>query len=425
MKIHKNHSFQNWAQNIHLEIPYLYQPENTTELIEIIHKHQKIRFLGSGHSWNNLWNETEALIDFTHLTFEPIIHSETLEVEIPGGMKLWQINEFLDSKNLALQNLGSIDQQSIAGAISTGTHGTGLKFSCLASQCNEFTFLDGKGNLHNINKNHPHFFALLVSFGTLGMILKLKIQVVPSYQIQENTFTCKWENAIENFETWIYEYDHLKLWWLPPASDAVVYAMKRTQCPIQEPNIQNFWREKVLSVWFYRLFVKIGNLYPQLRPRINQFLTSQMRKPYQRTNKSYKIFKVAEPPVHRETEWAFPLWNYKNILTDYFQRYSDNRFTFNFIQEIRISQSDNFWLSPSYERDSLWLGIYNHWDSQWTNLLNDFQSFALQYHGRPHWGKEFNPTNFNFSKAYPKLNDFLDLKKIYDPENKFHNLLKS
>ncbi len=425
MKIHKKHRFQNWAQNIHLEIPYLYQPENFEEAIEIIHNHKKVRLVGSGHSWNNLWNETEALIDFSHLTFEPVIHPEILEVEIPAGMKLWQINEFLDSKNLALQNLGSIDQQSIAGAISTGTHGTGLKFSCLASQCTEFTFLDGKGNIHNIYRENPHFYGLLVSFGTLGMILKLKIQVVPSYQIQENTFTCKWENAIENFETWISEYDHFKLWWLPPASELVVYAMKRTQNPIQESNIQNFWREKVLSVWFYRLFVKIGNVYPKLRPRINQFLTSQMSKPYQRTNKSYKIFKVPEPPKHRETEWAFPLWNYKKILTNYFQRYSNTHFTFNFIQEIRISKSDNFWLSPSYERDSLWLGIYNHWDSQWYELLNDFQSFALEYQGRPHWGKEFDTSNFDINQAYPKLNNYYDLKKIYDPEKKFHNLPKS
>lgn len=421
MTLQKNYHFINWAKNVSINIPYYYQPQKLEELSQIINNHSKIGMAGQRHSWNHLWKDTEALVDLSYLSTEPMINPDTLEVEIPAGMKLWQINQFLDKHQLAFQNLGSIDQQSIAGAISTGTHGTGINFGCLATQCTAFTFMDGSGNLHSLTQNDKNFYGSLISLGTLGIFIKLKLQVVPAYQIQENTFTCNWQNAIEQLENWLIEYDHLKFWWLPPSTEVMVYGMKRTQNPVQESKFQHFWREKVLSVWFYRLFVKIGNGFPSLRPKINQFLTAQMRKPYQRTNKSYKIFKVPQPPKHRETEWAFPLSDHKKILAHYFKKYSDNRFTFNFIQEIRVTKADSFWLSPCFERDTLWLGIYNHHDPQWNDLLKDFQSFAIEHQGRPHWGKEFFYPSLNFHQLYPKLKDFLELKKLYDPENKFIN----
>ncbi len=419
MQIHKNILFENWAKNVRNKVPFLFLPENVEDLKHVLTNHSSIRLVGSGHSWADLWKEAQAIIDLSFLNLSPTINHNTLEVTLSAGMKLWQINQFLDKNGLALQNLGSIDQQSIAGAISTGTHGSGYQFGCLATQCKEVTWIDGHGNIHTFDIQHPHFHAILISLGLLGIIIQLKIQVVPAFHIQENTFTCPWEEAVKNFNHWIHEYDHLKIWWLPPSREVVVYAMYRTQEPIQESRFQHFWRETVLSVWGYRTMVILGNLLPRLRPRINQILTAQMRKPYQRVNKSFKIFKVPEPPKHRETEWAFPLKDASSILSDYFKRYSDNRFTFNFIQEIRVAQADNFWLSPAYHRDTLWLGIYNHYDKQWESLKQDFQSFALSYLARPHWGKEFNLSNKELYSCYPRFSDFMELKSFYDPQNKF------
>jgi FAD/FMN-containing dehydrogenase len=419
MKNYPNYFFQNWAKNVRYKNLNFFQPENLEELKELIKKLETVHLVGSGHSWYDFWKNAKNLIDLSLFHFEPIIDQDTWEVELPAGMKLWQINDFLDAHHLALMNLGSIDQQSIAGAITTGTHGSGKNYGCLATQCTEFTLLDGKGHLHTLSPENPDYYACLISVGLMGIIVKLKIQAVPAFQIQENTFTCAWQEAVENFGDWINHYDHLKIWWLPPSKEVVVYALTRTNEAIQESQWQNFWREKVLSVWFYRLFVILGNWYPRLRPRINQFLTSQMRKPYERTNKSYKIFKVPKPPAHRETEWAFPLENYQKILFHYFQHYSDNRFTFNFIQEIRVSKKDDFWLSPSYQRDSLWIGLYNHEDKQWNHLVKDFQNFALNYEARPHWGKEYDLNINQIASLFPKWRDFFNIRSKYDPQNKF------
>jgi hypothetical protein len=419
MKHQNNYLFQNWAKNVQHAFKNVYQPKDLKEIQELIKTHQNLRMVGSGHSWAHLWKGGETLIDLSQFYFEPIIYSETLEVELSAGMKIFQINQFLDKNNLALQNLGSYDQQSIAGAIATGTHGTGKNFRCLASQCTEFTFIDGTGQFHTLTPNHPDFYACLVALGKMGIITKLKIQVVPAFNLHEHTFTCTWKEAIQHFTNWLSQYDHLKIWWLPPSDYVVVYALARTHAPIHESKWQNFWREKVLSVGIYRLFVILGNIYPRLRPSINRFLTSQMKKTYLRTNKSYKIFKVPSPPKHRETEWAFPLENYHEILTNYFQRYTDNRFTFNFIQEIRISKADDFWLSPAYQRDSLWIGLYNHYDKQWNELLKDFQQFALAHHARPHLGKEYHLSSQELSCLFPKWIDFQHIRKKYDPMNKF------
>jgi len=108
--------------------------------------------------------------------------------------------------------------------------------------------------------------------------------------------------------------------------------------------------------------VKIGNLKPSWRRPINTFITQQFDKPLDRNEKSFNVFNVPEPPNHRETEWAFDVSNAKEVLTDYRKLLTETHHTFNFIQEIRLTKGDNFWLSECFGRDTIWIGAYNHLD---------------------------------------------------------------
>ena len=148
MKSTQNYRFFNWARNESCTPKNYFQPDNEEDLIEIIKAHPKIRVTGTGHSWNKICITDEAMINMDKFNQVLDLEKGKLQVKVQPGIKLWQLNEFLDRQGLALQNLGSISYQSVAGAISTGTHGTGINYQILGSQVEEFWIIKADGENH-------------------------------------------------------------------------------------------------------------------------------------------------------------------------------------------------------------------------------------------------------------------------------------
>lgn len=416
-----NFLFKNWSGTIQQKVPNFFKPSTKEEILEIIHKYDNIRFVGTGHSWSPLFETKEAMISFDNFNKIISIDKEKLEVVVQPGIKLWHLNNLLDREGLALQNLGSIDEQSIAGAILTGTHGSGIQFQCLASQVMSISLIDGMGNEINLDRNDDSFYGALVSLGSLGVVIALKLKVCKKYQLNEITYIEDFDKILPKIDNYITENDHFKMWWLPPSKKWVIFTYKRTDKPINDSKWRIFFHEKVKSDWGYAIILFIGNLFNKLRPILNKYLTWEYRGPLNRTNKSYKVFKVPRPPKHRETEWAFDVKDAKTLLVQYQNEFSKPKYSFNFIQEIRFTKGDDFWLSPCYKRDSIWIGMYNINVKNYDSDLVDFEIFAKANNGRPHWGKEFNLDRTYLEKGYPKYQAFIDLRKKLDPKGKFSN----
>ncbi len=420
MKITTGYNFKNWARNIQNKSQYYCQPETEEEIIELIRKYAKIRVVGTGHSWSALCESEELLINLDK--FNKVISFDKAQetIRVQAGIKLYQLNELLDKEGFALINLGSIAKQSLAGAIATGTHGSGIAFQCLASQVLEFNLINANGEKITYNKEEEAFNAAIIGLGCLGVITEMTLKVTKAFRLHDQTYTYTFDEVIEHLDTYL-QYDHFKLWWFPPTKEVVVYTYTRTQQESNDSKIRKILKDDILSVWAYRILVKVGNLVNKWRNPINRFLTGQMKGPLDRIEKSFLVFNVPEPPKHRETEWAFDIKNAKEILKGYQQLFTESDFTFNFIQEIRFTKGDEFWLSECYGRDSIWIGAYNHEDEQWDNILKTFETFAMQHHGRPHWGKEFNVSKEYLEANYPKYKDFIMHKEQADPNEKFSN----
>ena len=416
-----NFLFKNWSGTIQQKVPNFFKPSTKEEILEIIHKYDNIRFVGTGHSWSPLFETKEAMISFDNFNKIISIDKEKLEVVVQPGIKLWHLNNLLDREGLALQNLGSIDEQSIAGAILTGTHGSGIQFQCLASQVMSISLIDGMGNEINLDRNDDSFYGALVSLGSLGVVIALKLKVCKKYQLNEITYIEDFDKILPKIDNYITENDHFKMWWLPPSKKWVIFTYKRTDKPINDSKWRIFFHEKVKSDWGYAIILFIGNLFKKLRPILNKYLTWEYRGPLNRTNKSYKVFKVPRPPKHRETEWAFDVKDAKALLVQYQNEFSKPKYSFNFIQEIRFTKGDDFWLSPCYKRDSIWIGMYNINVKKYDSDLVDFEIFAKANDGRPHWGKEFNVDRNYLEKGYLNYQAFIDLRKKMDPKSKFSN----
>jgi FAD/FMN-containing dehydrogenase len=135
----------------------------------------------------------------------------------------------------------------------------------------------------------------------------------------------------------------------------------------------------------------------------------------------YKVFNVPEPPVHRETEWAFDINLAPTLLREYRNMIEEKGHLINFIQEIRFVRGDDFALSPCYGRDSVYVGAYNADNRGWNELLADFEELAIKHNGRPHWGKEFNVGTDYLKSVYPKWDEFVELRKEMDAAGIFAN----
>jgi L-gulonolactone oxidase len=423
MNQQQNYSFSNWAKNIRRTIPHFFQPETEDEIISIIKKHNKIRLVGTAHSWNEICVSDEALINLDNYGQILQIDKTAKTIKIQAGIKLTRLNELLDKENLALKNLGSIATQSLAGAISTATHGTGINFQILGSQIIEFTLIkaDGEKILINRDKDTELYNATVVNLGCLGVLSEITLQVTDAFNLHDRTETVEFDEVVKNLDELLAQNDHLKFWWLPPADNLIVYKYNRTAEKTNDWRIRQILKDEVSSVLFYRSMVKLAKIYPKFAPNVSRIMTRLFQKPLDRIEKSYRVFNVPEPPLHRETEWAFEAERAAEILTAYKQTLLGSKFNFNFIQEIRFTRSDDFWLSPSCKRNSLWIGFYNYEHENWTDALPVYEEFAKTHDGRPHWGKEFTINQNYLNRQYDRFADFIVLKNKLDPNGKFEN----
>ncbi|MFN8323657.1 MAG: D-arabinono-1,4-lactone oxidase [Chitinophagales bacterium] len=423
MKQQKNYAFINWALNQQSVAADYFQPETEAELIELIQQHRHIRLVGTGHSWSAVCLTPHALINLD--CYNRVIHfnREQLQLTVQAGIKLWQLNEYLDQHGLALSNLGSIAKQSLAGAISTGTHGSGINFQILASQIEAFTLIKANGekvSLHH-ERDKQLFNLAVVNLGCLGVVSEITLRVVPAFNLHDYTVAVPFQQALNQLDELLHNTHHFKMWWFPHTENMVLYRYQRTQEPRNDSRFRQWLMDEFISVGIYRTLLRLGHLNKSWRKHINRLLVLNFNKPLDRIEKSYRVFNVPEPPLHRETEWAFDLSVAKPLLTDYKKMIEQSEHCINFIQEIRFTKADEYALSPCYQRDSIWLGVYNADNRGWEKLLSDFEQLARKYNGRPHWGKEFNTGADYLQSCYPAMQAFNQLRKEWDAEEKFTN----
>lgn len=398
-------------------------PTSAEELRALVRRANKVRVVGSAHSWSKGIITSDTLVSLDAMKRVLEVRRDELLVTVQAGIKLKELIVELERRGLALANLGSISEQSLAGAVSTATHGSGIGWQCLASQVEALKLIDGNGDERQYRNTDDAFRAAVTGFGCLGIIHEMTMKVVPSFQMHAITDIAKFDDVVDRLEDHVNGNDHFKLWWLVPDDDVIVFLNNRTNAPRNDSDFQRWFKDELLGVLVYRSLLAAEKLHREaIVPRVNQFLLKQVGKRFERTCKSHVGFLTPKPPVHRESEYAFDYANAKQLLREWRRVLSASGHTYNFIQEARFTKADDFWLSPACGRDSIWLSLYNiDSDRNWDDQLAKFEAFALAHGGRPHWGKEAAFDSTYLENQYAKLDEFRALMRSHDPERKFVN----
>lgn len=424
------HHFKNWAGNVKGDYENYFQPTSENEIIQLVKKaasgNKKIKLVGAAHSWSALALPTHYLINLDKYKQVLNIDKKQKQITVQAGIRLKELNVILYENGLSLANLGSVSEQSVAGAISTGTHGTGITYGNLSTQMIGLKLILADGSVLTVNEkeNAELLPALRINLGVLGIVSELTIQCVDVFHLRDESYALPFEQALEKLPELIETTEHLKLWWFPHAPLVGVYRYFKTKDDLKpRSGFQKFMNDSFLVNIFFVILLRLGDWFPEIVPTLNKLINKIHFKEVFRIEKSWEVFNVPMPPLHYETEYAIPVENAAEALEKLKEMIEQRNLYINFVVEVRFVKADDTWLSPAYKRDSCYIGAYQYGDRYWKAYMTGFEELMQKFGGRPHWPKEFTADKEKISTSFPEFDRFIELKNKLDPEGLFNNAL--
>ncbi|HEV2583711.1 MAG TPA: D-arabinono-1,4-lactone oxidase, partial [Ktedonobacteraceae bacterium] len=381
-----------------------------------------VRVVGSGHSFTPLVRTDDVLISLDHMQGIETIDAEHGSVTILGGTKLKLLGEALLEKGLAQENLGDINVQSIAGAVSTGTHGTGIRFGSLATQVQGFTLVTASGELLECSEeqNLDVFKAAQVSLGALGVIARVKLRVVPAKVMHYQGLRKELDDCLAHLEQYKQENSHFEFFWFPYTKWVQAKFLNETSNP---PDTNTFWSDFnkiVMENWVYGLLSRTVRRFPNLSQRACHISASSIAN-IDETNYSHRLFSTPRSVRFQEMEYNIPAEQTVAVIHEIQECIAKRRFQVHFPLECRFVHSDDMWLSPAYQRESAYLAVHMYQGMPYRDYFYHIEEIFKRYQGRPHWGKIHTRTAADLAELYPHWHDFLRVRASLDPQGMFLN----
>jgi FAD-linked oxidoreductase len=415
---------KNWAGNIQFEPAHVHAPTSTQEAQTIIKKaineKKKIRMRGTGHSWTGLIETNDSFFHLDNMQGILSVDQNKKLITAKAGTKLSLFGEEAFKHKMALPNQGDINHQSLAGALSTGTHGTGITLQSAANQIHGMTLITGTGEILTIDeeKNPEMIKAFSVSMGSTGLITEATIKMRDAYKLMVETFAEDMDVSLQKFSSRLHSNRHLEMFYFPVGDWSMVKLMNETNEKETTTGI-NKVMDEFLENWLYEGFNilagKTGS-YKKVDAFMRRFVS-----PKTSVNWSHRAFPTARTIRFMEMEYNLPVEKFEEVFAEMKACIKKNNFQTLFPIEIRFVKSDDLWLSPAYKRDSVYFAVHTYVTENYRPYFEEMQKIFTRHGGRPHWGKWHNQTSKYFETVYPKWHEFLKLRSELDPHGTWLN----
>ena len=419
-------TWRNWAGNQVAHPQSIESPRNVGELAEIVAqasaRGQKIKAVGSGHSFTSAAATDGRMLRLENLRGISHVDREKNQVTVGAGTRLSELNTLLHAEGLALANMGDIAYQTVAGAISTSTHGTGKALTGLAGQVVAMTMVNGNGEIVECSAtSHSDVFeAARVSVGALGVVSQYTLQVVPAFRLRALEQPMRLDDVLENAHDLSANNDHFEFFWIPHTKWALTKRNNRTDDELQPlPRVRGWVEKTFMENYAFGAVCRVGRARPSLIPRLATALPSSGSREY--VDQSFKIF--ASPRIVRfyEMEHALPVEAVVPALKEIRAMVDRKGYLLNFPVEVRFTKGDDVALSTAYGRDSAYIAVHVYKGMECEPFFRDVEDILRGYDARPHWGKMHYRDAAELSTLYPKWNDFIALRDRLDPGRTFAN----
>ncbi|MBL7728359.1 MAG: FAD-binding protein [Dinghuibacter sp.] len=415
---------KNWSGHLKWQPEHLVYPQSHEELAQwvqlAVQQNRKVRVIGSGHSFTPLAVCTDILIVLDKLSGIVSVNQATRQVTVKAGTKLHELNRLLNTHGLALENLGDIDVQSVAGAICTGTHGTGIQFGNLSTQVSQITFINGKGETVTCSETEEVelFKAVQVSLGAFGIITEVTFKCVSSYTLNLQVGKKPLEEVLQQLHHYNTRNRNFEFYWFPHTSWVVTKELNLTDQPPVKKAVKDFFQETVLENYAFKAVCELAHRIPRLTRRISRFSAATIGA-YQKTRKSFEVFSTRRLVKFNEMEYNVPAAAYTDVKKEIVQWVNRNNRDVMFPMENRFVQEDDIYLSPAYRRPSAYIAVHVYNKAGFEQYFRGIEAIFRAYNGRPHWGKMHTLQQKELEQLYPMWHVFDAFRRQHDPGNIF------
>ncbi|MDA0165386.1 FAD-binding protein [Solirubrobacter ginsenosidimutans] len=407
----------NWSGSQRATPQQIAAPRSRHELAQLIATAPgPIRVAGAGHSFS-----AGAVTEGTLLRLDAldrVLDAEDGLVRVEAGIRLKALSRELYARGLAMPNLGDIDAQSLAGALATGTHGTGTKLPNLSGQVVSVELIGADGREHTVDGG-DELRAARVSLGALGVIAAVTLRCVPAFRLRHTDKPEPLEAVLDELQERADAHDHFEFWTFPHAGVALTRTLDRTEDPPNRPGKTSAYvSDVVMDNHAFRALNEIAKRFPGTIPRLNRF-ASAVASQRERVDWSYAIFASERLVRFEEMEYGVPREH--AVAAVRAARAALERHAVSFPIELRFTAADDALLSPAHGRDSAFVAMHVFQGMEYEPAFREVEAALSELGGRPHWGKRSFLDHTAFAARYPRWEDFQRIRADFDPEGRFAN----
>jgi L-gulono-1,4-lactone dehydrogenase len=410
-------AWTNWAREQRCAPERVEAPASEEELAHAVAAARRVKVAGSGHSFTDIACTDGVMIDMSGMRRVLAVDGERVTVE--AGITLRDLGEELRSRGLAMENQGDVDPQTLAGAISTATHGTGGGFGNLSSQVVGMRLVTGAGKVVEVEGDELR--AARVSLGALGAISAVTLRCVPAFTIHRLDRPRPLDDVLPRLDALVDANDHWEAFVMPYTRRALTLTSERTDREPRPPGrAARFARDVIVENAVLGLFCRTGRGFPRLIPGLNRALARLMGSA-EHLDASNRVYANTRLVRFTEMEYAIPRERAAEALERVLATIERRRLPVGFPIELRVVAPDDALLSTAYERPTAYIAVHQYVGMEFETYFRAVEAIMDEYGGRPHWGKRHYQTAATLRPRYPEWDTFLEVRERFDPERRFEN----
>jgi len=383
---------------------------------------RSVRAAASGHSFTDIALTDGVMVRLDRLSKPLDFDRDSGLFKVEGGIALSEFNRVLDERGVALENLGDIDRQTVAGSISTGTHGTGARFQNVSAQIAALELVTAAGDVVAVDGSDPDLLrAARVGLGALGVIYSVTVRTVPAFRLDRLDSPKPLADVLDRLDEINAGTDHFEFYVFPGTRTALCRESRRTgEPPAPRHRALVYAREVMLENWVGRMFALAARRFPSQAPRLARVASGGVGRS-RKLDRSFKVFASERRIKFTEMEYGIPREHAREAVERVLEVAGRPAHAVAFPIEIRFVAADDSMLSPSHERDTCYIAVHQDRKLAWEPYFRAVEAIASDYGGRPHWGKRHFQTAQTLAGLYPRWEEFQRARARLDPGGTFRN----
>lgn len=408
-------SWSNWSGSVTAPAQ-IARPHSEDELAALIRSAHKLRVTGAGHSFMPLCESDELIVSLDDLAGAMHVAADRQTARIPAGWSIRRLTAALWDDGLALANQGDVNPQSLAGAMATGTHGTGADLGSLATFARGFRLIDADGAVHwcDATTNADLYQAQRLSLGLFGVATEIEVAVVPAFHLSERIEKRRWAEIRESYDDLTRQHRHVEFWFFPHSDDVILKTLDPCD-PCDPPPTTTDMEEAS-----FRRILNIAARLPFLTPTL-QRLMMKGRISGRRRGPAHLVFPSDRTIRFEEMEYEMPRAAGLDTLAELVDWIRRKRLPVTFPFEFRTVAADDIWMSPMNAGPVAAISMHQYAKMPWRNLFAEAEAIFRGHGGRPHWAKRHTLTRADVAALYPMAGRYSAVRRAADPGGKFLN----